>query len=104
MKGINGNSRPARRFREIATALARDLGGEAALGEAAKLQVRHAAAVAVQLEGLQEQIIRGEAIDLEQLTRLANVHSRALKDLGIKAVPEPKELTLGEYLASGRSE
>jgi hypothetical protein len=62
--------------------------------------VRHAAAVAVQLERLQEQIIRGEAIDLEQLTRLANVHSRALKDLGIKGIPAPKEMTLADYLAS----
>jgi hypothetical protein len=37
MRNVNGNARTVRRFKEIANALAKDLGGEAALGEAAML-------------------------------------------------------------------
>jgi hypothetical protein len=44
-RGVNGNSRPARRYREIATAIADDLGGSDNLGEPTKILVREATAL-----------------------------------------------------------
>ena len=60
----------ARRYRDVAIALADDLGGQDKLSESSKILVRQAAALTVQVEGLQSKIVAGEDIDLEQLTRL----------------------------------
>src|SRR5437016_887258 len=42
---IDGNTGPGRRFAEVALSLVGELGGEAALSEATRLQVRQAAAL-----------------------------------------------------------
>jgi hypothetical protein len=62
--------------------------------------IEQAAAVIVACEVEQACIVRGEAIDLEQLTRLTNVLARSLKELGLKATAGPKQPTLAEYLAA----
>ena len=64
--------------------LADDLGGADRLTEAQRALVRQAAAMIVQSERLQASILRGEIVDSEQLTRLANVVSRILSRLGVK--------------------
>jgi hypothetical protein len=64
--------------------LADDLGGAASLTEAQRALVRQAAALTVQSEKLQSAMIRGEAIDDEQMTRVANSLSRTLHRLGRK--------------------
>ena len=60
------------------------MGGAAGLTEAQRALVRQAAAMIVQLEGLQSEILRGEPVDVEQLTRLANAATRILTRLGLK--------------------
>lgn len=84
LAGIDGRSAPARRYRDLCLSLADDLGGAATLTEAQSALVRQAAAMIVQSERLQADVIRGETVDCEQLTRLANAATRILSRLGIK--------------------
>ena len=74
----------ARRYRDVAIALADDLGGQNKLSEPSKILVRQAAALTVQVENLQSKIVAGEDVDLEQLTRLSNALSRMLHRLGLR--------------------
>ena len=84
LAGIDGRTADARRYRDLAASLADDLGGAAGLSEAQRALVRQAAAMIVQSERLQSSILRGELVDSEQLTRLANVVARILTRLGLK--------------------
>ena len=84
LPGVDGRSIEARRYRDLAIAFANELGGATALGEAEQALVRQAAAMVLQAERLQGAAVRGEAVDLEQLTRLSNSATRALTKLGIK--------------------
>ena len=89
LRGVDGRSIVARRYRDVAIALADDLGGQDKLSEPVKILVRQCAALTVQTEALQAKIVAGEDIDLEQLTRLSNVLGRTLQRLGLKK-PAPK--------------
>jgi hypothetical protein len=84
LRGVDGRSAAARRYRDVAIALAADLGGPDQLDEASKVLVRQAAALTVQVESLQTRIVVGEGIDIEQMTRLSNVLGRTLQRLGLK--------------------
>ncbi len=101
LAGIDGRSADARRYRDVAFALADNLGGDDKLSEAERALIRQAAANIVASERLQGAMIRGEPVDLEQATRLANVTSRLLSRLGIKRrVQEPPRLA--DALRGGR--
>src|ERR1700721_2351979 len=84
LRGVDGRSMVARRYRDVAIALADDLGGQDRLSEPSKILVRQAAAMTVQVESLQSKIVAGEGVNLEQLTRLSNVLGRTLQRLGLK--------------------
>jgi hypothetical protein len=84
LRGVDGRSLVARRYRDVAIALADDLGGQDKLSESSKILVRQAAALTVQVEELQSKIVAGDDVDLEQLTRLSNVLGRILHRLGLK--------------------
>jgi hypothetical protein len=103
LRGMNGNSLRARRYRDVAIALADDLGGQDKLSEPTKILVRQAAALTVQVEALQAKIVAGEDINLEQLTRLSNVLGRTLHRLGLKRPAAPRGPTLAEIVARHRS-
>lgn len=85
--GLDGRSASARRYRDLSMSLADDLGGAATMTEAQRALVRQAAAMIVQSEKLQAAILRGDIVDSEQLTRLANAATRILSRLGIKRAP-----------------
>jgi hypothetical protein len=87
LRGVDGSSMVARRYRDVAIALADDLGGQNRLSEPSKILVRQAAALTVQVEGLQSKIVSGEDVDLEQMTRLANVLGRTLQRLRLRTKP-----------------
>jgi hypothetical protein len=62
--------------------------------------VRQAAAMIVQSEKLQGEVLRGEIVDCEQLTRLANAATRILTRLGVRkaaarvpTLSTPEEIT-----------
>jgi hypothetical protein len=84
LRGVDGRSMVARRYRDIAIALADDLGGQDRISEPSKILVRQAAALTVQVEVLQSKIVAGEDVNLEQLTRLSNVLGRTLQRLGLR--------------------
>jgi hypothetical protein len=103
LRGVNGNSLGARRLRELAAQLADDLGGVDRLSEPVKIQIRQAAALTVEAEQMQARIARGEAINHEDMVRIANSLSRMLQRLGLKRPAPPKAKTpLAAYLASKR--
>ena len=80
--------------------LADDLGGASSLTEAQRALVRQAAAMIVQSEKLQGEVLRGEIVDCEQLTRLANAATRILSRLSASASARRARRRLAEYLAS----
>jgi hypothetical protein len=84
LAGIDGRTAAARRYRDLTISLADDLGGASSLMEAQRALVRQAAAMIVQSEKLQGEVLRGEIVDCEQLTRLANAATRILSRLGLK--------------------
>ena len=102
LRGVDGRSVVARRYRDVAIALADDLGGQDRLSEPSKILVRQAAAMTVQVEGLQPKIVSGENVDIEQLTRLSNVLGRTLHRLGLKKPRSKPTSPLTDYLASKR--
>ena len=98
LAGIDGRSAEARRYRDLAMSFADDLGGAAVLTEAQRALVFQAASLVVQSEALNGAMIRGELVDVEQQTRVANALGRTLNRLGIKK-RAARKLTVPEYLA-----
>ena len=82
--GLDGRGAAGRRYRDLCISLAVDLGGSSSLTEAQRALVWQAAAMILQSEKLQGEVLRGEVVDCEQLNRLANVATRILSRLGVK--------------------
>ncbi|WP_244597450.1 hypothetical protein [Rhizobium hidalgonense] len=78
-----------------------DLGGAASLNEPQRALVRQVAAVTVESEKLQAAIIRGEAVDAENLVRLNNLQARLVKQLDIKPKGQKPKRSLQDLLAEG---
>jgi hypothetical protein len=102
LRGVDSRTAAARRYRDLTMSLADDLGGPASLTEAQRALVRQAAAMIVQSEKLQGEVLRGEVVDSEQLVRLANAATRILSRLGIKRTPRDTTPTLAEIAARHR--
>jgi hypothetical protein len=100
LANVDGRTADARRYRDLCMSLADDLGGASGLTEAQRALVRQAAAMIVQSERLQSAVLRGELVDVEQLTRLANAATRILSRLGIKRTARDMTPSLHEYLAA----
>jgi hypothetical protein len=99
LPGIDGRSKSARRYRDLIRAYAGDLGGEANLTEIQRSAVRQAAALTVQSESMQAQIIRGEMVDADQLVRVSNLLARMLKSMGVaKGGKTPPKRTLKDII------
>jgi len=98
LRGVNGNSLAARRFREIVGNLADDVGGPDKVSEPQKIAIRQIATMTMRIEALQAQVLTGEFVDDEELVRLSNAVARLLHRLGLKKRPERK-LSVPEYLA-----
>jgi hypothetical protein len=101
LRGINGNSVLARRFREIATMIADDLGGPDELSEPTKILVRQAATLTLRIEAQQSRVVGGEDVGDEELVRLSNVLGRTLQRLGLKRASRPAPSSLLSRLAEG---
>jgi hypothetical protein len=95
--GIDGRSAEARRYKDLAMAYADDCGGAAGLTEAQRALVRTAAMLTIQSESQQAAMLRGEAIDDEQMTRVANSLSRTLHRLGLKRAAAKPASPLAEH-------
>ena len=98
--GINGRSAAARRYRDLVGMLSAEVGD--ALTDAEILQVRAAASLTLHVEDLTARLIRGDAVDSEELTRAGNSAIRALQ--AIKRKKEARRASKGAgvsaYLAA----
>ena len=99
IRGVDGRTDEARRFRDLVIAFVDDLGGVDQVGEADKALARQTAAAVVSSEKVQARIIAGDIVDLEQATRLANVAGRFLKALRGRYRPIKPAKTLADVLA-----
>jgi hypothetical protein len=79
MRGLFG-----RRFRDLVSDLAAELGGVERLGVIDLALIRSAAMDIMRQEDMSGALMRGEAIDHEELTRAGNSARSALTKLGIK--------------------
>jgi hypothetical protein len=104
LPGVDMGTRQGRRFRDLVSDLAAELGGVDRLGVIDLALVRQAAMDIIRTETMQGALMRGEAIDHEELTRAGNSARSALTKLGIKRRQRDPTPTLAEYLAANHSE
>jgi hypothetical protein len=98
--GLDGRSAQARRYRDLIISYSDDLGGADRITEAQRTLIGQAATLQIQSERVQAAVLRGEQINLEQLTRLANASTRILSRLGLKRERRDATLDLAAYLAA----
>jgi hypothetical protein len=101
IEGIDGRSAGARRFRDLMESFASDLGGLRSLNEAERSLIKQAASVTIRAEQLQAAIVRGEAVNPDELIRLSNTSRRLLASIRRRAAPKT---TLSDYLANKRGD
>jgi hypothetical protein len=99
LRGVSGKSSQGKYYASVVLALVAELGGEAALGEESRVQVRQVGALTIRLEEMQGALVRGEAVDLEAFTRMSNSLTRTLRALGIKRRAATPPMTFRERLA-----
>ena len=86
---VDGRSVEARRFRDLLSEIASDLGGSDTLSEAQRQLSRRAAMLSVQGEKMEADAIAGGSIDLDAYGALADRLSRLFARLGVKRVAQP---------------
>lgn len=101
LRGVDGRSAEARRFRDLVMAFVDDLGGPARASEADKALARAAAGAVVASEKMQSAMINGEPVDLEQASRLQNSASRFLTAMRRRHrhAPKPSTSSLAEHFS-----
>jgi hypothetical protein len=100
----NGNAAWTRRWRDLTSAHAADLGGADILSEAQSSLIRRVATIEIELEQLEGKLSKGEAVDLDGYTRAASHLRRILETLGIKRVPRDVTPDLHDYIAAQRAD
>jgi len=93
LANVDGRSANARRYRDLVAQLT------AEFPTADVTLIRSYAAIVIQTEVLQAQIIRGEAADADVLIRLSS-ETRRLRAALSRRRPEARGPTLDEYLSS----
>jgi hypothetical protein len=88
----DGNSRWARRYRDLIAAHCQDLGGVDLLSEAQLSLIRRASAIELELEQMEGKLSMGGEIDLDVFTRSASHLRRLFETLGIER--QPRDVTL----------
>jgi hypothetical protein len=82
LPGVDMRSAQGRRFKDLVRAFTVDLGDELSTAETAL--VRQAAALTVRAEDVQAALVKGGAVDDEELVRLTNAATRILTVLGMR--------------------
>jgi hypothetical protein len=94
-----GDTKWARRFRDVFAEIVSDLGGADALSEGQRQLARRASTISLACERLEARAVTGEEIDLETYGQLTDRLGRAFGRLGLKRVAQDITPTLAEYLA-----
>jgi hypothetical protein len=97
LRGVDGRSIGARRYRDLVESFSADLGAEKT-GEFERAQIRQAAALVVRAEILQSDLLNGLPVNDEQIVRISNVSTRILSRLGIRKRKEAPKVSLRERL------
>ncbi|WP_295047476.1 hypothetical protein [uncultured Paracoccus sp.] len=97
LEGVDGRSMMARRFREIATAIEADLGGD--LTEAQRAIAARAVTLAIWAEDAEAALARGEDFDVATYATAANAMRRLLADLGLDRRAKDVTPALSDYIA-----
>jgi hypothetical protein len=107
LPGFHGNSAIGRRYRTLVrgTLEAMGFGATDEIGEMTREQIRTAALLQIQLDGLQARALAGETGLDAETSKLANTISRLRWQLGIarrkRSTLTPEDL--GQYIAKGGS-
>jgi hypothetical protein len=80
----DGNSRWARRYRDLIAAHCQDMGGTDLLSEAQLSLIRRASAIELELEQMEGKLSMGEQVDLDVFTRSASHLRRLFEVLGVE--------------------
>ena len=95
---VNGNSRQARRFRDLVNAFIIDLGGVDLCSEIKIALARRLAAVTVKSEWLEASMINGEEIDTALLCQLSSTALRLSTKLGLERIARNVTPSLSDIL------
>lgn len=96
---VDGRTGVARRYRDIASAVLIDQGGPELCSESRKQLIRRFAAAAVLAEQLEAQLVRGEAIDIQEHALLCSTMVRVAQRIGINRVARNVTPTVDQYLS-----
>jgi hypothetical protein len=99
LPGLKGTSKHARRFRDLVNAFIADMGGADHCSDIKLGLLRRLAALTVQSELIEAQMINGEAIDIGTLCQLASTTVRLSQRLGVNRVAKNVTPSLAQYLA-----
>jgi hypothetical protein len=95
---VDARSAGARRFRDLIRAYEDEVGGT--LTESEMALVRQSAALTMQAEAMQADLVNGLAVDADQLIRISGTAKRLLGAISAKAADrKPVGQTLQEYAA-----
>jgi hypothetical protein len=98
LPGVDGRSIIARRYRDIAAAVAADQGGADRLSEARKQLVRRFAAAACIAEQMESRLANGEQINIVEHAQLCSTLVRIAQRIGIDRRMRKVVPSLSEYL------
>jgi hypothetical protein len=94
----DGRTTVARRYRDIATAIATDQGGADRLSETRLQLIRRFSAAACLAEQLESRLARGEEIDIQEHSLLVSTMVRVAQRIGIDRRAKNITPSLSEYL------
>ena len=98
LAGVDGRTTQARRFREIFTNIAQDMGGDPT--EAQKAIAARAATLCVWCEAAEVEFASGGELDVLTYSTVSNAMRRLLSDLGLERRAKDVTPDLASYIAA----
>jgi hypothetical protein len=102
LPGVDGRSRVGRRYFDISSQIATDLGGAERCAETKLQLIRRFAAASVLAEQLEARLANGERIDITEHALLSSTLVRIARHIGINRVAKNVVPDLKSYLRSRR--
>jgi hypothetical protein len=93
-----GDTRWARRFRDVLAEIVSDLGGAGTLSEGQRQLARRATTLSIMAERLEGEAAAGGEIDLDLYGQLSDRLGRCFQRLGLERVPRDVTPSLGDLL------
>jgi hypothetical protein len=93
-----GDTKWARRWRDVLAEIVSDLSGPEGLSEGQKQLARRCATISIACERMEGEAAQGNEIDLDAYGTLTDRLGRALQRLGLKRQPRNVTPTLADYL------